>query len=272
MCWKVPQNKRKENGKTSLRHSGLAPEALFHTFLEGSLTVEAALSLPIFLFAVSMALYLFVMLQVQYVVGDALDQAVAGAALLRDASSGKVENFTKAAFYKELLGQKGSLSRIELGIVGISWKGSRVDESHIQAQVAYQVRFPFGYFGKRSIKFSNRCKMHRWTGKQNSSTASDRQEWAYLTPAQPVYHTTRDCTHLRLSVKPVSATEWKALKKYQACGHCTKEGKRGALVYITEEGDCYHYKISCSGLKRTIYMVRKEETGGRPSCSRCGGP
>ncbi len=267
----MPQNIGKENGKISLRHGGTLAEALFHTFLDGSLTLEAALSLPMFLFAVGMALYLFVMLQVQYAVGEALDRAVAETALLREVSVGKVENLVKASFYKELAGQKGSLSKIELGVAGFSWKGTKVGGSHIQAQVSYQVKFPFGYFGKRRLKFSNQCKMRRWTGFQEGGGGSVMQEWVYITPAQTVYHTRRSCTHLKLSVKSVSSANLKALKKYGACGHCAKGEGRGAVVYLTEEGDCYHYKIHCSGLKRTVYMVRKEEAGGRPPCSRCGG-
>ena len=35
--------------------------------------------------------------------------------------------------------------------------------------------------------------------------------------------------------------------------------------------DCYHIKLNCSGLKRTIYMMRFDQVKGRSPCSRCGG-
>ena len=91
------------------------------------------------------------------------------------------------------------------------------------------------------------------------------------TPTDTVYHETRSCTHLMLSVKQIPTASLKGLKQYGACGHCTKGKKKGSVVYVTDEGDCYHYTIHCSGLKRTVYMIRKEEAGGKPACSRCGG-
>lgn len=290
----MPHRKGKENVKISLRHNGFTEktEALFYTLLNGrflrkgrrkdggiarraslggSFTLEAALSLPIFLFAVGMLLYLFVVMQVQYVVGSALDQAVAETALLREDSESKVKNLAKAAFYKELVSQHCPISCIELGAAGFSWKNTEVDESQIQAQVTYQVSFPFGYFGKRRIKLSNYCKMRRWTGNQAGGATGKKQEWVYITPTDTVYHRTRSCTHLKLSIRSISSARLKEMKQYRACGHCVKGGKKGPVAYITEEGDCYHYAVNCSGLKRTVYMVPKEDANGRPACSRCGG-
>ena len=58
---------------------------------------------------------------------------------------------------------------------------------------------------------------------------------------------------------------------YDPCGHCTKGQKMGATIYITAEGACYHYRLDCSGLKRTIYMIPKKQVGNKKPCSRCGG-
>ncbi len=268
----MPQIIGKENEKISLRHySFKRMEALCHTLPKGSLTLEAALSLPVFLFAVGMVLYLFLMLQIQYTVGNSLDQAVAENVLLRNASESKVKNLTKAAFYQKLVSQGCPLSPIELGMAGFSWKNTKVDGSHIVAQVTYTLKMPFGYFGKRKVKLSNRCKMRRWTGKQGANGIGKKQQWVYITPTDTVYHETRSCTHLMLSVKQVPTASLKGLKQYGACGHCTKGKKKGSVAYVTDEGDCYHYTIHCSGLKRTVYMIRKEEAGGKPACSRCGG-
>ena len=99
----------KESGKISLRHpfrkeksnrvSG-PPKALFHAFLPGSLTVETALALPIFLFLMVTVLYLFRMMQVQYIVGNSLDAAVAEVSLMGRISEKEAENLMKASFYK----------------------------------------------------------------------------------------------------------------------------------------------------------------------------
>ena len=41
-------------------------------------------------------------------------------------------------------------------------------------------------------------------------------------------------------------------------------------VYVTDYGTCYHSDLACSGLKRTIYLILLEETGGKRACGKCG--
>lgn len=41
-------------------------------------------------------------------------------------------------------------------------------------------------------------------------------------------------------------------------------------LYITNQGDCYHKDLGCSGIKRTVRMIRLSEVGTRRPCSRCG--
>ena len=114
------------------------------------------------------------------------------------------------------------------------------------------------------------CRMHRWTGNQDGAENREGKEWVYLTPTQNVYHIRKDCSHLKITIQSVTANGT-IQKKYQPCGHCVRKKKPGAMVYITSEGDCYHMKIDCSGLKRTVYMVLKEQVKTKRACARCGG-
>lgn len=274
---KVPWITGKENEESSLRQNYIEksygcspPKALFHALLPGSLTVEAALALPIFLFAMIMILFLFRMMQVQYLVGNSLDQAVAEASLFGGLSQKEAENLAKAMFYKELAVQKCPVSGIELGAAGFSWNSGKGDSDFIDLSVSYRMRFPLNFFGRRSLSFSNSCRMHRWTGNQDGAENREGNEWVYLTPTQNVYHIRRDCSHLKITIQSVTANGT-IQKKYQPCGHCVRKKKPGAMVYITSEGDCYHMKIDCSGLKRTVYMVLKEQVKTKRACARCGG-
>ncbi len=246
-------------------------EALSRVLLRGSITVEAALTMPLFLFAAAVVLSLFLMMQVQYKVGNALDCAVSDTVLLKQHSEKTVENLTKAAFYKELVQQKVSLSLIQGGVVGFSWKGTKVDQDSIDVSITYQLKFPIRFWGTTPMKISQGRRMHRWTGLQQKEGADTDGEWVFITPTQSVYHLKRDCTHLKLSVKSMGAAGLDKDGKYEPCGHCTKGQKRGQIVYVTQEGDCYHYKIDCSGLKRTIYMIEKSKIGGKRPCLRCSG-
>ncbi len=246
-------------------------EALFHVLQDGSLTLETALVFPLFLFAAATMVSLFLMMQVQFTIGNALDRAVADTALLRKVSETKAEVLLKAAFYKELARQKGKISLVQYGAAGFSWKGTKVDCENIDALVAYEIRFPIRFFGKAAWKVAESCRMHRWTGFLQGKSDSTQEAWVFVTPTQSVYHSNRDCTHLKLSVKSMAAAKLKKNSKYGPCGHCTKGEKMGTTVYVTEEGDCYHFQIGCSGLKRTIYMIAKAQAADMKPCSRCGG-
>ncbi len=247
-------------------------EALSNALLRGRLTVEASLALPIFIFLMAMILFLFVMMRTQYLVGNCLDRAVSDVSLMKGISGDEAAGLTKAAFYRELSAQGVPLSYVELGAAGFSWKGMKADASYIDAKVSYRVRFPISFFGVKSMAFSNGRRMHRWTGENGAGSKDGDVEWVYVTPTGTVYHSSRDCTYLKLSITPVSSARLgRDLGKYLPCALCVKGGKPGATVYVTDEGDCYHNRINCSGLKRTVYMIRKDQAGTRRPCTRCGG-
>ncbi len=279
----MPQMTRKEKKKISLRQKSwkeiksgaFVPwEALFHALREckGAMTLEAALVFPLFLFAVITVLSLFLMMQTQYIVANSLDVAVAETALLRDKTPGEAKTLTQAAFYKELAVQKCPLSFIKGGIAGFSWKNTSVDEVYIDAFVTYHIRFPVSFFGKRQMKVSDGCRIHRWVGEQKDKTTEKDETWVFVTPTQSVYHESRNCTHLKLSIQSVSAAAMEGSQRsYAPCAHCTKGQAMGKIVYVTTEGGCYHYHLACSGLKRTVYMIKRSETDGKKPCSRCGG-
>ena len=264
----MPQIKRKENKYSSLKHNGLKSGALFYSLRRGSLTVEAALVLPCFLFAMVTVLFLFRVMQLQYLMGEALDKAVAEAALLKEEEPEEVENKVKLLFYQELLERKIPVSMIALGTAGISWEGSNVDGTYLHMKMAYQIKMPGWILRDRMLSVTECSRCRRWIGMAGLGESSGSGEWVYVTPEGNVYHKSRDCTHLKLSIQSVPA---ETAMEYRACERCAEGKKKTPFVYITEEGDCYHIKLNCSGLKRTVYMIPLIQAGGRIPCSRCGG-
>ena len=98
------------------------------------------------------------------------------------------------------------------------------------------------------------------------------ETYVYITPEGNVYHLYRDCTHLELSIRCVSVIAAKTQKnnygeQYRKCKRCEKEFE--LLVFITEEGDCYHSDRNCGGLKRTVRQVPMVEVSNRSCCIRC---
>lgn len=265
----MPQIKRKEYKQSSLKRNGLKAGALLHSLREGSLTVETALALPCFLFAMVTVLFLFRVLQLQYLVGDALDKAVAEIALSQETDLKKVENEVKLLFYKELAKQDCQSSIIAQGLAGFSWENSKVDKTYIRMEVSYKVKMPDWILKNEMLQVTECSQCRRWTGMSGSGEENGSGEWVYITPEGSVYHKSRNCTHLKLSIQSMSMQD--ALDKYRACERCVSGEKIVALVYVTDEGECYHFKLNCSGLKRTVFMVPLTEAEGRSPCSRCGG-
>lgn len=274
----MPQINRKENKKNSLKHNGLKikrqrhTEALLHTLRTGSLTVETSLVLPLFLFAMVTVLFLFRVLQLQYLVGNALDRAVAETTLLREESPETVIARTKLLFYKELAEAGAPVSMAVPGIGGFAWGGSAADNQYLDMTVRYQIKLPGWLLGKRTLAVKETSRCRRWTGDAGRETDGSGELWVYVTPSGSVYHKSRDCTHLKLSIRAVSSAGISGdLKRYRTCERCVKKQKLPSKVYVTEEGDCYHIRLDCSGLKRTVYMIRLAQTEGKRACLRCKG-
>lgn len=94
--------------------------------------------------------------------------------------------------------------------------------------------------------------------------------YVYVTEHGSVYHMTKGCRHLKVTIHPVSGIALKRdYSKLPPCEYCGKH--KADVYYISEYGDCYHSSSDCSGLKRTIRRVRLRDVNGLPPCSSCGG-
>ncbi len=119
--------------------------------------------------------------------------------------------------------------------------------------------------------------IRKWTGYDVMSTdvGREEEEYVYITESGVVYHRSRNCSHLKVSISVVNYTEVSQTRnyygqKYKPCEKCAN-GKSTGLIFITDKGDKYHNSASCSGLKRTIQTVPLSKVGARGPCSLCGG-
>lgn len=170
-------------------------------------------------------------------------------------------------------------SPLENGSQSLQFRGSDVMASGgiLDVVMTYRVKAPAEIPGV-SLSMANRYYGHIWSGYDVSGetdSPADTEDVVYLTENASVYHESPDCTHLKLTVQSVSAAEVGDRRnqdggKYKACEKCAK-GTAPSTWYISPEGDSYHYRQDCSGLKRTIYTVPRSEAAGYRPCSRCGG-
>lgn len=129
---------------------------------------------------------------------------------------------------------------------------------------------------KTDILCSGRARA--WNGRISEDyydKAQQKHEYVYVTDNGSVYHTDADCTHIKLSIKTASGKNIRNMRnrykeKYKPCEKCIKGSLEQGVVYITDTGNRYHSSHSCSGLKRTVKMVDIAETGAMRECTRCG--
>ncbi len=73
------------------------------------------------------------------------------------------------------------------------------------------------------------------------------------------------------SVEDVQIAEYRneSGEKYHKCELCADKINKFGRVYITNYGNKYHTDLNCSGIKRTIEMIRLSDVEGKGACSKC---
>lgn len=248
--------------------------------IRGSMTVEAALLLPLVLFFFLHMMSLVEMLRLHGKLNFALwecgNQLAVSLAMPEEAGERfpdlavsylYVGNRVKAFLGKDYLKH----SPVVEGSSGLNYGASSYEGERIDIGVTYQVKpkvtlFPFPY-----MRMANRYYGRAWTGYD----VREELRYVYVTLYGEVWHKTAECSHIFITIQ--EADRWKmsflrnaAGKRYSACELC-KEEEAKEVVYYTPQGTCYHNTRECSSLTRYIRaIVWQEELPYKP-CSRCVG-
>ena len=246
--------------------------------LKGSLTIEASLAIPVFLFAMFMVLSVVNLLRFHLNLQEAVHQETKKLAMTAYNELSGLEGSVRTDVIGRLDGKLMDKAPIKGGAPGIDFSGTKLnDREIIEIDAAYESELPYDSLGLFDYRFTARCVMHTFTGYEKGlyavSTDDHEEEYVFVTETGTVYHRDRECSYLRLSIKETSKDSLKALRnssghKYYPCEKCGKGA--GNTVYITTDGTCYHSSLHCSGLKRTVRCIPFSEAGGMGACSRCG--
>lgn len=148
----------------------------------------------------------------------------------------------------------------------------------IDLVASYQISPFIGIVGFSPARFYCRYYGRAWTGYEVAPEGEENpngEEYVYVAENAEVYHLSRECTHIRLSISECEAADLETLRnekgsKYTPCEICVSF--LGGRLYIARTGDRYHQDLNCSGLKRTItIMLRSEAEQKYRMCGRCGG-
>ena len=244
---------------------------------KGSVTIEAAFGIPLFLFAALCLIWLIEIQSIKISITAAAQSAAKSAA--EDTAVIPVLNTIKLkSDIVSLIGEdRINRSIIRGGSSGISCWISYVSPAtgEMNIKVEYDIMVPIPVIGSPSASLEEKFTISSWNGRNNEQMGGENREIVYMTENGSVYHEDYNCSYLRLSLRYVPYEELGSIRnesggRYHACEKCVI-GSAMTGVYITENGNKYHNTLGCSGLKRTIYAVKRSETGGVGGCSRCSG-
>lgn len=253
--------------------------ASHHIYLEGSLTLEMVVILPLFISFMVFFLFLFRVLEVQICIEEALQytsRSVAASCYRQtkeeNSSEGVLLAKSELIFLEKLRENNCPEKFIKGGNTGISLLTSDFSGDEICLNATWHMTFPVAVFGEIDYFLISKSQSRKWIGNTTLQSEEADSEWVFITPEGRAYHRGRDCNYLDLSIRSAKRTQVGTLRngsgrKYTACESCYVPGSNTVLV--TDYGDCFHSSLSCGGLKRTIYMVRISEVGNRHACSKC---
>lgn len=294
--WNSFTQKTYQKQKKILRKARLSPPNIkarkmstgtfFFAPFHGTLTVEAAIVLPLFLIVMIAVLQYGAVMGTAVKFGTALTETgktMATAAYVTkyggdagDALGIAAVALSEAYAQGKVMSQAGDTSAVKnANMLLSSFLG---EEETIDLVLTYQIRSPFSLVQLPGNFFLQRARVRAWTGRSESVSDdgenSDSGDYVYVTETGSVYHDDPDCTHLKLSIRMVDAESLDSLRnnnggKYHACEICGDSSPSGT-VYITNEGTRYHNSLECSGLKRTVRQVSREDIGDLRACSKCG--
>ena len=249
-------------------------KAFLHIRYKGSYTLEMAVILPLTAAFFVSVLFFFRVLQVQTQVQEALTYASRKTAAQAGMTTSSSVLFVtaEALCRKELQQHKEYQRYVADHSGGISLLLSEMDGSEIKLRADYEIKLPVAFFAVRGISITQYSTSRKWIG--------DRELWmntdyVYVTEHGMVYHCSRNCSYLDLSIRAVDYAQIGALRnrsehKYNGCDQCVAKKLKLGQVFITDYGTCYHATLSCSGLKRSVYLVPISEVNGMGACSKCG--
>lgn len=243
---------------------------------KGSLTLEAAIVVPIFFFAILCLAYLLEMMAIQTTMRNGLYNA--GKEAARWAYTGE---FMTSDELEQYIIENVGIERIEHSIIAGGTGGINCDDTKnnwttgvMDLIVQYKIEIPILMFRITPIICEEKMRVKGWTGYVSTAKDMQGEDMVYVTETGIVYHRDENCTYLDMAIHSVRTKELEQLRnlsggKYYACEKCEAEGGEGDIRYITDYGTRYHKSLECKKIHRNIYVIPIEEAYGLGGCSKC---
>lgn len=253
--------------KQTERASAFAPR--------GSLTVEAALVVPIFFLAMLCLVYLFEMMSIQTAMRNALYSVGREVSEQAYISSIISTSAIRSRIVKNVGEERIERSVIVGGVKGIDCSASSSDwnTAIMDLVVEYEMEVPVLMFRIPITSKREELRIKGWTGYVEKRESTGANEVVYITEHGSVYHNDMGCTYLDVAIKGIIANTIEDARndsggKYYACELCG-DGAHYGILYVSTYGNRYHSTLNCNKIKRNIYAVPREDVAGMGGCSKC---
>lgn len=247
-----------------------------------SLTVEAAAAVPMFLMAMVMMLSILELYRMQAMLTVCAQESAMRTGMYAYLSREKAGDGTVQALGSAAAGLMVNMSiPEEVKENGrVSVLGCRSSRSEIDIQITYEMPVWFPFFPVSKLRTANRGYVCPWTGwngelaGENTSKNGSEDEMVYVAENGSVYHTSEDCTHIHLTILQTTKDQVGDLRndsgsRYSACEKCIRDTEKEGILYVSPSGNRYHTSLACSGLKRTVKLVKQSEISEMEECGRC---
>ena len=253
------------------------PASYLQNQMGGSITVEAAVCVPLFLYAAICLIWMLEIRVIQLSVRGALQAAGKELAVELCEVPLLIPSYLEGKVVEYIGEERLERSCIEDGVNGLHCEKSylRGQNGVMELKAEYYVRLPVPVFMIPPIKQKEEIRVKSWVGYEKFGLLdSSNKKIVYVTENGIVYHENYECPYLNPSIKVVSQSQIEELRNkdggiYYPCSECMKFQVFLGNIYITDYGDRYHSKIGCSSLKRIIYAVPISEVKGKGGCSKC---
>ena len=284
-------------------------KAPYITSKRGSITVEAAIIMPLFMFALTTIIQIMSVMNVQLSVQHSLYEQslkIAGYTYFTDTLTDKLTKWLNVSDYKR------AVSIVENGVTEGIVKSMVIDDlgedffekewiaggksgitvivspyiesGEIDIIFHYKINLKYNFFGIKEIPIVARARLRKWIGTsrvkavkespdENNTEETDK-EYVYITSSGACYHLYKDCSYISValtgvSYKAVGEKRNASMDNYTKCSYCCGQLNEKTIVYITRYGERFHQSKKCSKIYHEVKKVSRAEAGSRRLCSKC---
>lgn len=249
---------------------------------KGSITIEATIVLPLFLFFLMNLTSIFLIYHLYSQIDSYLYKNAKQLTILAYPLENGLEPSEGMSFAGEILTIAGLQLKInqEINSFGvldgsISLLHSNLfEEDYVSLIATYDVSPLANMIPFTSFQIMNQCHMRCFTGYKydNTSDTNSEEEYVYITEHGTVYHLTNTCTYIVIRTSAVTEGQLDVIRNdsgaiYYACLNCNNE--TSTTYHVTSYGTRYHTSTSCSSIERNVTRIPLSEVEGRLACSRC---